>query len=498
MSSRPSALPGWLAMALVFLTSAAVLILEVVALRLVAPYVGITLETNSGIIGVALAAIAAGAFAGGRLADREDPRRLLGLLLIVGGALICLVPPVVRRAGDTLTGAEAGGVLLLAGLAIFLPAAVLSAIPPMTVKLQLASLEDTGTVVGRLSGVGTLGAIAGTLLTGFVLVRYLPAGTILVVTGVLTIVVGAALAWWLRGANRDIAAVAVVGGLVAAGATVVVGSPCDVETRYHCARVEAEPGGGQLLILDTLRHSYVDADDPTYLEFAYTNAIAAVIDVAFPTATPLDALHIGGGGLTVPRYLEASRPGGTDTVLEVDPGVASIALGLSPPVASSLTLQVTDGRVGLRRQPTEGFDVVVGDAFGGISVPWPLTTVETVRDVQRVLRRDGAYALNVIDHPPGDFLRAELATVSAVFAHVVVVASPGALDQTTGGNYVIVASDVPLPVADIAARVDERLAGRGIVLQTVTGPSLDALAEGGLLLTDDFAPVDQLLTPYGS
>lgn len=498
MSGGPPALPDPLAMALVFLTSAAVLILEVVALRLVAPYVGITLETNSGIIGVALAAIATGAFAGGRLADRDDPRKLLGVLLIVGGALICLVPPVVRRAGDTLTGAEAGGVLLLAALAIFLPAAVLSAVPPMTVKLQLASLSDTGTVVGRLSGVSTLGAIAGTLLTGFVLVRHLSAGTILVVTGGLMLVFGVTLAVWLRGARRDVAVVAVVGGLVAAGATVVAGSPCDVETRYHCARVQAEGSSGQLLILDTLRHSYVDADDPTYLEFAYANAVASVIDVRFPPGAALDALHIGGGGLTFPRYLEATRPGGTDTVLEVDPGVAEIALGLSPRVAPSLDLEVTDGRVGLRRQDGAAFDVVVGDAFGGISVPWHLTTRETVRDVQRVLRPDGVYVLNVIDHPPGDFVRAELATVMTVFAHVAMIASPGALDGSTGGNYVLVASDSPLPMDGIAARVDERLEGRGIVLQTVSGPGLDALAEGGVLLTDDFAPVDQLLTPYGN
>ncbi|MBA3523440.1 MAG: fused MFS/spermidine synthase, partial [Geodermatophilaceae bacterium] len=132
------------------------------------------------------------------------------------------------------------------------------------------------------------------------------------------------------------------------------------------------------------------------------------------------------------------------------------------------------------------------------SVPWHLTTVEAVRDVERVLRPDGVYALNVIDHAPGDFVRAELVTVSAVFDQVAMIASPGALDQSTGGNYVLVASDSPLPVQDIAARVDERLDGRGIVLQTVSGDALDAFAEGGELLTDAFAPVDQLLTPYGS
>ncbi|MBA2553352.1 MAG: fused MFS/spermidine synthase [Geodermatophilaceae bacterium] len=489
-------MPDWLAGALVFLASAAVLVLEIVGLRLIAPYIGITLETSSAIIGVALAAIAAGAWTGGRLADETDPRRRLGLLLLAGGALMMLVPPVVARAGQELAGTGAGGVLFLAALAVFFPAAVLSAVPPMVVKLQLASLSRTGTVVGRLSGIGTVGAIAGTFLTGFVLVTLIPSRLILIGTGGVLLVAGAAVSAYLRtaGSDRRAAAAILVVGVLTAGLTVFGSRLCDVETSYHCARVVSDPARptGRLLLLDTLRHSYVDAEDPTYLEFNYVNAIASVADVIAPPGEPLVTLHIGGGGLTIPRYLAATRPGGRNVVLEVDPGVAEIAQDLRPPLGSDLNLRIVDGRVGLGQQGDDAFDLVVGDAFGGLSVPWHLTTREAVQEVRRTLRSDGVYALNVIDYPPGDFARAEMATVLSEFDHVAVVATAGGLDLSVGGNYVIVASDQELPLTAIQARLDEREAP----LQILAGTGLTEFVGDSAVLTDDYAPVDQLLTPY--
>jgi len=153
-------LPRWVAAAITFLCSGAVLVLEIVGLRLIAPYVGVTLQTSTAVIGFALAAIAMGAYAGGTTADRTDPRRLIAPLMVGGAALIVAVLPLVRFTGSVLSGADAGGVLLLAAVAVVVPAALLSAVPPMVVKLQLASLSETGSVVGRLSGIGTLGAIA--------------------------------------------------------------------------------------------------------------------------------------------------------------------------------------------------------------------------------------------------------------------------------------------------------------------------------------------------
>ena len=494
------ALPDWVAAGVTFLASGSVLVLEVVGLRLIAPYVGVTLQTSTAVIGFALAAIAVGAWAGGATADRTDPRRLLAPLLVAGGALVVAVLPLVRFAGDLLTGAAAGNVLLLAAVAIVLPAALLSAVPPMVVSLQLRSLDETGSVVGRLSGIGTLGGIVATFATGFVLVAVLPGSVILVGTGVLVVLVGLALAVLLRRRAPGVVGALPVGLLVLAVAAPVVAAvaptPCERETAYHCARVEADPerSSGRVLVLDTLRHSYVDLADPTYLEFEYVRAIASVTDAIAPDGEPLSALHVGGGGLTLPRYLAEVRPGTASRVLEVDPGVVDVdeqELGLQ--TSAELQVRVGDGRVGLQEEPAGERDLVVGDAFGGLSVPWQLTTVEALRLVDDALAADGVYAVNLIDHPPLDFVRAELATMREVFPEVVLLARAPVLAGEDGGNVVAVASRRPLPVEAITAR----LAERGLAWQVADGTTLADFVGDADVLTDDFAPVDQLLTPYG-
>jgi spermidine synthase len=494
------ALPPWVAAAVTFLCSGAVLVLEIVGLRLIAPYVGVTLQTSTAVIGFALAAIAIGAWTGGATADRTDPRRLLAPLMVAGGALVVAVLPLVRFTGSLLTGADAGGVLLMAAVAVVVPAALLSAVPPMVVKLQLASLSETGAVVGRLSGIGTLGGIAATFVTGFLLIALLPSSVILVGTGLLTVVAGIAVGLLLRrrtaGGVGQVPVGLLVLALAGSAAAAAAPTPCEEETAYHCARVVADPARdtGRVLMLDTLRHSYVDLDDPTYLEFEYVRAVAAVTDVAAPAGEPLSALHVGGGGLTVPRYLAAVRPGSDSLVIEVDPGVVQIDREqLELETSDRLRVRVADGRVGLAEEAPGRRDLVVGDAFGGLSVPWQLTTREALELVDAALTDDGVYAVNLIDHPPLEFVRAELATVRAVFPHVVLLARGPVLDGEDGGNLVAVAAHRPLPTDDIAAALRDH----DLAWEIAEGDRLDEFVGDAQVLTDDHAPVDQLLTPYG-
>ena len=501
MTTSPggTALPAWVAAGITFLCSGAVLVLEIVGLRLIAPYVGVTVQTSTAVIGFALAAIALGAWVGGAAADRADPRRLLAPLMVAGGALVVAVLPLVRFTGALLAGADAGGVLLLAAVAVVVPAALLSAVPPMVVKLQLASLDETGAVVGRLSGIGTLGGIAATFATGFVLVAVLPSSVILVATGAVTVVAGVVVAVLLRrvpGAGRvpaGLLVLALAGGALAA----VAPTPCEEETAYHCARVVADPerDSGRVLLLDTLRHSYVDLEDPTHLEFEYVRAIAAVTEAVLPAGEPVSALHIGGGGLTLPRYLAHARPGTDSLVVEVDPGVLAMdreQLGLE--TSADLRVRVADGRVARAEAPPGERDLVVGDAFGGLSVPWQLTTREAVGLVDDALADDGVYAVNLIDHPPLSFARAELATLRAEFDSVLLLARAPVLAGEDGGNLVAVASQRPLPAGAIA----EALGGSGLAWQVAGGEVLDRFVGDAPVLTDDFAPVDQLLTPRGT
>jgi hypothetical protein len=136
---------------------------------------------------------------------------------------------------------------------------------------------------------------------------------------------------------------------------------------------------------------------------------------------------------------------------------------------------VGDARVTLRSEGTDSADLVVGDAFGGVAVPWHLTTVEFAEDIRRVLRPDGLYALNVIDYPPLGLVRAEAATLLETFENVALVA------HGQGGNHVFLASDGDLPP----------------FTDTTGGVELDPveLVDGAKPLRDDDAPADQLLTP---
>lgn len=492
-------LPNGLAAFLVFLSSGAVLVLETVSLRLVGPYVGTTLQVTSSVIGVALAAIAYGAWFGGWLADRRDPRSLIAPALVLSGIATAVTLPVVRYTGDVLRGEAAIGILLLTALAVFLPAAMLSAVTPLVVKLQLGDLRRTGQVVGRLSSIGTLGGITATFGTGFVLVAALPSSIIMIGLAALLVTAGITLGGYLRRQTvtvplrrRSSAAVAVV-GLTGALASPLAPTPCDVETAYHCASVVTDPDRptGRLLMLNSAQHSYVDLADPTHLEFAYTRWIGAVADGMAPEGAPLDALHLGGGGFTMPRYLTATRPGTSNTVFELDGRLLDLVqreLDLRPD--PKLRSMVGDARVLLTGTPGDSVDLLVGDAFGHLVVPWHLATREMVAQIRRVLRADGIYVQNVIDYPPLRFIRAEVATVAAEFPHVALVAPTAALRGVEGANFLIVASDAPLALDPLRDRL---AASSPEPVELLARAALREFIDGAPVLTDDFAPVDQLL-----
>lgn len=487
-------MPRLIAGFVVFTASGAVLVLEILAGRLLAPFVGVTLETYTGIIGTVLAGIAVGSWYGGVLADRVDPRKLLGPSVILGGLLALLSIPVLSFLGPGLAGGGPVAIVLLSAVGFFPSAAVLSAVTPTVVKLQLASLDETGQVVGRLSALGTAGAIAGTFVTGFLLIAAFPSRPIILGLGGALVLAGVVLWWWLSPRREAAPAALIVLALLATGMTMVVPWPCDYESAYFCVQVKKDPEreSGRVLILDRLRHSYVDLEDPTHLGFEYTRMFADVLATLAPPGEPLDALHIGGGGFTMPRYLAARRPGSHSTVLELDPLLVRVAreeLGLEP--RPWLDIRTGDARLAVREQPSDAYDVVIGDAFGGQAVPWHLTTLEFLNDIRRTLRPEGVYVLNVIDYPPLAFARAEAATLAAAFDHVAMIAPPQRVRGLKGGNLVLVASDAPLDLADIR-EVNDARDGNHVVVSDDDYAEFTGQAR---VLTDGHAPVDQLLTP---
>ena len=470
--------------ALVFLAAGAVLVLEILGVRLLAPYVGLTLETTTAIIGAALAGIAAGASAGGRMADRFDGRWLLALLLAGGGLLCIAAVPLVRAFGEAARGNGDLSALLVALVTLFPAACVLSAVSPVVAKLQLHDLEHTGRVVGSLSAWATAGALAGTFGTGFVLVPLMPTSVAVFSIGGLLLAAALALALRVGLTSPAVAIVCLVGAATLAGAALAIGSPCDVETDYHCAVIAADPAqpGERTLILDDLRHSHVDLDDLRQLELDYARWMADAIG-GLP-AGPLDAVYLGGGGYTLPRYVATVRPGSRARVLEVDGELVKLARRrLALRTGPALRVRVGDARVTLRAEPTDSADVVVGDAFGRRSVPWHLATAQFAREIRRVLRPGGLYTLNLIDQGDLRLLRAEAATLLDVFADVRLVAH--AQDgEPRGGNVVFLASDHTLAPA-------VRSTARGA--RTFERAAVQRIARGADVLHDDDAPADQLI-----
>jgi spermidine synthase len=202
-------------------------------------------------------------------------------------------------------------------------------------------------------------------------------------------------------------------------------------------------------------------------------------------------LHVGGGGLTVPRYLAVVRPGTDSLVIEVDPGVVEMDRDqLALETSDRLRVRVADGRVALAEERPGRRDLVVGDAFGGLSVPWQLTTREALQLVDAAMTDDGVYAVNLIDRGPLLFARAELATMRDVFPHVALLARAPVLAGEDGGNLVAVASRSPLPLEEIATAMRDH----GVAWQIAEGTQLADFVGDARGLTDDFAPVDQLLT----
>ncbi len=481
-------LPYPLAAGLVFAASGAVLVLEILSVRLLAPYVGLTLETTTSIIGAVLAGIAVGAALGGRLADRMDPHRLVVGLLIGGGLLVLLTVPIVRALGPS---ASEGGNLAAVGVtfAALVPvAAVLSGVTPTVARLQLRDLRASGTTVGGLSAWATAGALVGTFGTGFVLVPLLPVSTSVLAIGIVLVLVG-----FLLGVRmRVFKPIATTGATLVAVPLIALAlaqhSPCEAETAYYCVQVEPDPENPQaeVLLLDRGYNSDIDPSDPSYLGFTYEKWIGGSISAIGSARAPLRAVFVGGGAFTLSRWLEAVRPGSRSNVLEVDGGLVEFDrqhLGLR--TSADLRATVGDARLTMQREPSGSVDVVVGDAFSSRTVPWQLMTTEWLHEVKRVMRPRGLYILNMIDYPPLALLRAEAATLLGSFRNVRLITRASAGGRPVGGNAVLLASDGPLPLPPRAP------ASAASVFEL---SAVSRLVGGAKPLRDDYAPVDQLET----
>ncbi|MFI6205977.1 spermidine synthase [Streptomyces sp. NPDC051041] len=208
-----------------------------------------------------------------------------------------------------------------------------------------------------------------------------------------------------------------------------------------------------LLTVDGAPQSYVDLDEPTHLEFEYARRLGHVLDVLAEPGRALDVLHLGGGALTLPRYVAATRPGSRQDVVEADRGLAQLVAERLPlPDGAGIALHHADARAWLAGAADGRADVLVADVFGGSRVPAHLASLGYAREAARVLRGDGVYLANLPDAAPFAFLRSQLATFAEVFAELALIAEPGVLRGRRFGNAVLVAARRPVDTAALARR----------------------------------------------
>jgi SAM-dependent methyltransferase len=207
------------------------------------------------------------------------------------------------------------------------------------------------------------------------------------------------------------------------------------------------------LLLDGAPQSHVDLADPTYLEFEYVRRMAAMIDLIAPAGQPLRVLHLGGGALTLPRYVAATRPGSAQRVVEIDgPLVDLVRRALPWDPKATLRVRVADAREAVTGMRAAGYDVVVADVFAGARTPAHLASVEFMAEVARVLAPGGWLVANVADGPPLRYARAQVATIRAVLPQACLVADSTVLRGRRFGNLVVLAGRTPPPISELTRR----------------------------------------------
>ena len=480
------------------------MVLELVAGRIIAPYVGVSLYTWTSIIGIVLAGISLGNYLGGKLADRAASLRNLGLIFFAGGvtslAILSVNVTALALPGSWPIIAQ---ILVLITILFFIPATILGMTSPMVVKLAVQDLAQTGSIVGQIYAFGTAGSIAGTFATGFFLISTF--GTFNIVWGVAIIIISLGLLFMFSGRLIPLLIFAplALGGYFTAQQFPETTSICMEETNYFCIRIspQEEDDGTvvQKLILDRLVHSYNSLDDPLRLTYGYEKQYAeltAFVDSKNPDE-PVSALFIGGGGYTFPRYMRNQFPDSVVTVIEIDPAVTEVAHDhLGVPRDLGIESVNEDARQFLIGEPTRQYDLIFGDAFNDFSVPYHLTTDTFNQLIKNWLAEDGIYTVNLVDGREARFVRAYVHTLQQTFDYVYLVPTIRDWRGSPRSTSVVTASNRPVDLNQVAAF---NLFGEaGIISRNLmSDQELNAfLNEGDLVvLTDQFAPVEQMLAP---
>jgi len=526
----------------VFIASFCTLVIELVAGRIMAPYVGVSLYTWTSIIGVVLAGISIGAYLGGLIADRYPRSSTLGWLLFLSGLGAFSISPLTNLIGGAQFQTSLMiRILLITTIIFFVPSCLLGMISPVVVKLTLNNLARTGNVVGKIYAFSTLGSILGTFATGFFLISWMGTRHILLTMGII-LILSALVFGGFFGRKKGLALFFIILSLILlilplvalyAYAAIYPGeisisfspiqslktaygyafrSPLDEETYFFkesdyytikLKRNTTRSGGAPLesLVLDHLVHSYTDLNDPLYLEYEYIRIYEEVVRWQARKRKSIKALFLGGGGYTFPRFIEAKYPKAKIDVVEIDPEITRVVqdyLGVSKD--SRIRSFNEDGRWFVMNCKEQGsYDFIIGDAFNDLSIPYHLTTKEFAMQLKRLLKPDGLLLANVIDSfKKGAFMPSYIRTLEEVFGkgniHLLTLSSD--YEHIGISTNVVVASPQRLDMDDFARAVEGK-EGKEMNSHVMPQERLQQYLKErtSVILTDDYVPVDNLIAP---
>lgn len=476
-----------------FINGALVLIVELVAVRVIAPYFGTSYFVWTSIIGVILASLSFGYWWGGKLADQKPSLSKLSKVVFMASIMILFAAlfqhPVLSFTSNLSSDLRLSS--LVASLILFSPVSILFGIvSPYIVKLEITSLKSGGSAVGKVFAAGTIGSIVGVFATGYILIGAFGSTKLLIFCAAICLLNSFILersTWLLSRVVVLLFTLILIFSELISISALGKGQIADIDTtysRYIVNRVTDTNNDVLLLQTDSRSaQSGISLKNPTQLLFEYIQAFE--IYKLF-NQNPSRIAIIGGGANIYPFHLGRELPNTTIDTIEIDPALKKITdqYFLKFDKSNVNTINA-DGRIFVN-ETSNKYDVFFIDAFTGTNVPFQLTTLEFVTNLKNTLNQDGLVIANLIslsDPSKQKFLESIYTTYSERFANVGIYAVPPNGGQSVYSNYLLVASDKNIPTAGNTNEVVARILNQRVNLAS----------NSKLINTDDFAPIEQYL-----
>ncbi len=413
----------------VFISGAVVMILELVGSRVIAPYLGTSIMTWTSLIGVILASLSVGYWFGGRLADRNPNLKTYGIIICLSGVSIGLlgifkegILQIVTAIDSSLQVRASIGALILFGL----PSALLGMVSPYAARLRIKDIANSGSAIGSLYAISTVGSIVGTFTAGFFLIAYMGTTKIIFALAAVQVLVSLFVVVSIKIHGAILIGMVLISVMFRDGLSPIrLSNFQDLDTSYSRVWIYDSTDIPSFrpvrnLVIDAMGiQSAVFLDKNDDLVFPYTKVYRLVSDIV-PDVDK--ALMIGGGAYTYPQDFVRQLPDATIDVVEIDPGLTQIAekyFGFRQD--PRIRIFHEDGRIFLNHVD-HTYDAIFVDAFGGgHAIPYQLTTKEAIQREFDILNPDGVVFINIIstlDFTAAKFLLAEYKTYRSVFPFV--------------------------------------------------------------------------------